>query len=307
MRLLILLFAACLAVGSCSSSTDSASSSTPDLVQANPELPPRSASDVAFRRCQGTIRLFARHPSSARIPEIDGIALQDKLFVFDWTRNSGLAFQNSMGAMLDTTASCVVVGGAVVSLVLDHELITDSQLHKMERQGGLPSVPTSEVNILDPRLPVGAWDGIEEIWNALEEARARTFAFRNTYYNDSTNGWATQAFFVGPITISTALETDEFECEPAHRATARFDFYTSQSKFFETKDAATEADGSTTNNIFDWKIRINYCYSSGKWMYVNGKYYLSPSDEGFEIEINDTTHVPNSGLAAFTSIKEPAG
>lgn len=76
---------------------------------------------AAYKACSAALRDAAKNPSSAVIPKpkVEPLRHMEGL-VLSWGRGDGLLFMNNMGALLDTTADCVVVDGRVAILSIDN-------------------------------------------------------------------------------------------------------------------------------------------------------------------------------------------
>jgi hypothetical protein len=79
------------------------------------------AEDLNFGTCAAVLKALAKNPSSARIPRARAIDIGDGHVQYDWRHGDGLALQNGFGAMIDTTASCVLNNGALWILVLNDD------------------------------------------------------------------------------------------------------------------------------------------------------------------------------------------
>lgn len=87
----------------------------------------QSPEQVAQVVCQEALKQAAKNPSSAEIPP--GI-VEPLSFVTDgtgysvtWGHGKGLRFQNGFGAMLDSTAMCIVRDGKVTRLGIDEKMV----------------------------------------------------------------------------------------------------------------------------------------------------------------------------------------
>ncbi|WP_123769348.1 hypothetical protein [Vulcaniibacterium tengchongense] len=78
----------------------------------------------AVLACQEAIRMAAKNPSSAEIPYVAPRCYPaEELCSVRWDHGDGLRLQNGFGAMIDTTAICIVKRGAVTGLDLDGKSI----------------------------------------------------------------------------------------------------------------------------------------------------------------------------------------
>ncbi|WP_411832306.1 hypothetical protein [Pseudoxanthomonas mexicana] len=79
---------------------------------------------VAITQCQEAIRLAAKNPSSTEVPYTRAQKEGDSSYRMIWKHGDGLRMQNGFGAMIDTTAICVVREGKIYALdVGDKQII----------------------------------------------------------------------------------------------------------------------------------------------------------------------------------------
>lgn len=62
--------------------------------------------NLAFEACSEVLRNAAKNPTSAEIPVPETIVSETEIRL-EWGHGDGLRFMNNMGAMLDTTATCL--------------------------------------------------------------------------------------------------------------------------------------------------------------------------------------------------------
>lgn len=79
---------------------------------------------VAITMCQEAIRQVAKNPTSAEVPYTKAEKEGGDRYRMIWRHGDGLRLQNGFGAMIDTTAICVVRGGKIHALdVGDSQII----------------------------------------------------------------------------------------------------------------------------------------------------------------------------------------
>ena len=79
---------------------------------------------VAITQCQEAIRQVAKNPTSAEVPYTKATKEGSDTYRMIWRHGDGLRLQNGFGAMIDTTAICVVRAGKIHALdVGDQQII----------------------------------------------------------------------------------------------------------------------------------------------------------------------------------------
>lgn len=79
---------------------------------------------VAITQCQEAIRQVAKNPSAADVPYAKAVPDGGGGYRMVWRHGDGLRLQNGFGAMIDTTAVCVIRAGKVYALdVGDKQII----------------------------------------------------------------------------------------------------------------------------------------------------------------------------------------
>lgn len=71
---------------------------------------------AAITQCQEAIRQVAKNPSGADVPYTKAAKEGADTYRMVWRHGDGLRLQNGFGAMIDTTAICVVRSGKIYAL-----------------------------------------------------------------------------------------------------------------------------------------------------------------------------------------------
>jgi len=86
-----------------------------------------STFDSDFKVCEAEIRSATKNPSKAKIPYVSPVKSTDAIMkdshLYIWKRGEGLEFQNGFGAMMDHSAECGILSGAIYSLQIDGESV----------------------------------------------------------------------------------------------------------------------------------------------------------------------------------------
>ena len=95
---------------------------------------------AAVGTCESLIKKVAKHPSSVEIPAPTKVERVELGHVIQWEHGGGLRMMNNLGAMLDTTATCLVYDEnpeTMNTLFIDGEVAYSGAIEEvMRREAG---------------------------------------------------------------------------------------------------------------------------------------------------------------------------